>query len=71
MKVIKGVGRDGIELQEYRFGTKSFAHQVSLRCNDTVEYRGLQRNNFSSVGSVARICLEISLSQMLEATCTT
>ena len=34
IKVIKGVGTDGVELQEYRFGTKSFAHQVSPRYNN-------------------------------------
>jgi len=37
MQVIKGVGKDGVCLQEYTFGTKAFAHQVSLvyLCNNS------------------------------------
>ncbi|KAK4686959.1 hypothetical protein P7C73_g3163, partial [Tremellales sp. Uapishka_1] len=31
-EIIRGVGKDGVELQEYRFGSKSFAHHFCATC---------------------------------------
>jgi hypothetical protein len=32
LKIIRGVGTNGVELQEYRTGTKTFGHQFCGRC---------------------------------------
>lgn len=69
IKVIKGVGMDGIELQEYRFGAKSFAHQVSPRYNNATG-EALTVEHCSSAGNAGRTCLVVNSSQMLKVTCT-
>jgi len=70
LKVMKGVGSDDIKLQEYRFGTKSFAHQVSPHSTlNHIAEETLSGSRVSFVADVGLICSVVRSSQMLKATC--
>lgn len=68
IEILKGVGLDGVELQEYRYGAKSFAHQVIQRF-DNAAREALMVNHVSSAGYAALTCLAGLSSQTQNSTC--
>lgn len=70
IEIVKGVGLNGVELQEYRYGAKSFAHQVRHRFNNATR-EALTENCISSAEYVALTYLADLSSQMLNSTCIT